>query len=182
MNKATIFSLSILLTLFTHGNSWGFNNTEKIYIDADRMKANIESGHSVYTGNVKVRQGKLLLTGDKIIVQQRNNEVELITVFGKPAHYNHVTEEGEIIKANSEKMVYTASKNQLVLTINARLNHPEHKVSSQKIVYNTLTKVAIAGDKQQADSHTTDKQGENERVRITLTPKPQITDPEAAEQ
>ncbi len=176
MNKTTIFSLAILLTLLTQGKSWGFNNSEKIHIDADHMNANIKSGHSVYTGNVRVRQGKLLLTGDKIIVQQNNNEVELITVIGKPAHYNHVTEKGEIIKASSEKMVYTASKNQLVLTINAKLNHPEHKISSQKITYNTLTKVAIAGGQ-----GPTGKQGTDERVKITLTPKPQITDPEAAE-
>ncbi len=151
--------------LLIQGKAWAETSSEKIYINADHMQANIETGLSIYTGNVKVRQGKLILTGDKITVLQRNNEVELITVTGKPAHYNHVTENGEVIKADSEKMVYSTSTNLLELTINAKLSHPEHQISSQRIIYNTLTKVATAGDREDS----------SERVNITLTPTAQGT-------
>ena len=59
------------------------------------MKLNLNTGYSVYTGNVKITQGELKLTGDEVTVQQtKNNEVEQITVTGKPAQYNHVTEKG----------------------------------------------------------------------------------------
>jgi len=171
INKFSIITLSVLLVLSIQGKSWGATDAEKIHIDADHMKANIESGHSTYTGNVKVRQGELILTGDQITVIQKNNEVEKITVIGKPAHYNHVTDKGEVIEADSERMVYAASKNLLILTINANLNHPEHHISSQKIIYNTLTKVAVAGDPNSAD-----KPDSSERVKITLTPKNQDGD------
>lgn len=140
---------------------------EKIFINADRMQMNIESGLSVYTGNVKFSQGELVLTGDRITVQQRENEVERVTVIGKPAHYNHVTKKGENIQAKSEKMVYTASRNELVLTINAQVKQTGHQVNSQRIVYDTLKKIVIAGEK--ADSF--DAPDENQRVKITLTPK-----------
>ena len=103
------------MLFFPHTNLWAEISTEKIFINADHMQFNIESGHSVYTGQVKMSQGALVLTGDKVTVEQSDNEVEQITVLGQPARYNHVTEKGETIEAESEKMVYTASQNKLVM-------------------------------------------------------------------
>jgi lipopolysaccharide export system protein LptA len=157
--------------MFSMASSWAADRTEKITIDADYMKLNLETGFSSYTGNVIITQGELKLSGDKVTVQQtKNNEVERITVNGKPAHYNHVTEKGENIQAESEQMVYTASENKLVMTVNANLKQPDHQVSSQKIVYDTEKKIVIAGDK---DSSTATESGSSssQRVNITLTPK-----------
>ena len=142
-------------------------NNEKIFIDADYMQLNIETGYSVYIGNVNIKQGELKLAGDKVTVQQTKEEVERITVIGKPAHYNHITEKGENIQAESEHMVYTASENELVMTVNAKLKQPDHQVSSQKIVYDTEKKIVIAGDKSDTSTGIENKQ----RVNITLTPK-----------
>jgi lipopolysaccharide export system protein LptA len=150
-----------------HANVWAAENVEKIYIDADYMQLNIETGYSVYVGNVNIKQGQLILTGDKVTIQQSKKEVERITVTGKPAHYNHITDKGENIQAESEKMVYTASQNKLVMTINANLKQPDHQVSSQKIVYDTEKKIVIAGDKRETSKGSDNKQ----RVNITLTPK-----------
>jgi lipopolysaccharide export system protein LptA len=156
---------------------------EKIVINADHMHLNIETGYSVYTGNVKISQGQLVLTGDKVTLQQnKDNEIEQLTVEGKPAHYNHVTEKGEPIYAESENMVYQASQNKLIMTVNARLEQPDQQLSSQKIVYDTLKKIIIAGGDEKvreekqthgADSGTmTGKDSESsQRVNITLTPK-----------
>lgn len=133
------------------------------------MQLNINTGKSVYTGNVKISHGQLVLTGDEVTLQQSNDEVERLTVTGKPAHYEHVTDKGEPIQAESEQMVYIASQNKLVMTINAKLLQPEHQVSSQKITYDTEKKIVIAGDKGKASSGS---QGdEKQRVTITLTPK-----------
>jgi len=144
---------------------------EKIHIQADHMLLNIETGNSVYTGNVRISQGELVLTGDRVTVEQGKDEIERITVTGKPARYNHVTESGENIMASSERMIYTASEHQLVMTINAKLQQPDHQVSSEKIIYDTEKKLVIAGN-----SKTTGKNGsldEKQRVKIILTPKKQ---------
>jgi len=142
---------------------------EKTFIDADHMQLNIETGYSVYTGNVKIRQGELKLSGDKVTVQQNNNEIKRITVTGKPAHYNHVTEKGENIQAQSEHMVYTASQNKLVMTINAQLTQPGNQINSQKITYDTKKKIVIAGGKNGASAASGNEAAP--RVNITLTPK-----------
>ncbi|NOQ87967.1 MAG: lipopolysaccharide transport periplasmic protein LptA [Gammaproteobacteria bacterium] len=129
-----IFRYSLLTGLLfaTQSNIWAAEQVEKIFIEADHMQLNINTGFSVYTGNVKITQGELKLAGDKVTLQQSKDEVERITVTGRPAHYNHVTDKGENIQAESEHMVYTASQNKLVMTVNAKLKQPDHQVSSQK--------------------------------------------------
>lgn len=151
---------------------------EKIMINADHMQMNLESGKSVYTGHVKISQGALQLTGDVVTLEQKENEVDRIIVTGKPARYNHVTEQGETIEAESEHMVYTASQNKLIMTVNARLQQPEHQLSSQKIVYDTLNNTVMAGgtgSKPASDTPgstpASKKPDDKQRVNITLTPK-----------
>ena len=164
---ASLLTLIMCLSSIVHAAK---NSEEKIFIDADHVKFNIESGYSVYTGNVKITQGELILTGDKVTVKQSNNEVERITVVGKPAHYSNITEKGESIQAQSEHMIYTASENKLLLTIDAEVRQPDKTIKSQRIVYDTEKKIAIAGDKDLADSND-GQVDDNQRVRITLTPK-----------
>jgi len=144
---------------------------EKIYIDADHMKLNIASGNSVYTGNVKITQGDLVLTGDRVTLTHIDNRLQKFTVIGKPARYNHVTEDGQSIIAESNQMVYTAAENRLVMTRNARLEQPDHLVSSQKIIYDTLNKIVMAGDVGDRDAVDGESLPGNQRVNITLTPK-----------
>ena len=171
--RINIRFLIALLLLCCQPNVWAANAEEEVLISADHMHLNIESGNSVYTGNVKVSQGQMVLTGNKITVQQVDNVVEKITVLGKPARYNHVTIDGEIITAESEQMVYKAVDNELILTINAKLEQPDHKVSSQKIIYDTEKRIIVAGDKNKQS--TTDTGSNNNRVNITLTPKKQTS-------
>ena len=161
--------LFVLLSLFTlPALTRAAEIVEKIFIDADHMQMNISSGKSVYTGNVKVSQGELVLTGDKVILNSSNDEIERLTVFGKPARYNHVTEAGETITAQSEHMVYIASQNKLIMTINAQLQQAELKLRSQKITYDTQKKIIIAGTD---DGTTATGSKTKQRVNITLTPK-----------
>jgi len=162
----------MLLNVFSH--VWAGETPEKIFITADHMKMNIETGNSTYTGRVKISQGKLVLTGDKVTLEQGNDALKRLIVTGKPARYNHLTETGESIEAESEHMVYTASKNTLVMTINAHLKQPDHQLSSQKIVYNTKNKIVIAGADKNTHSNGSKPTG-NQRVNITLTPQESTT-------
>ena len=68
-------------------------------------------------------------------------------------------------------MVYQASQNKLVMTINAILKQPDHRVSSQKIIYDTEKRIIMAGDKKDTGSSDADTGTDNNRVNITLTPK-----------
>ena len=72
------------------------------------------------------------------------------------------------------------------MTINARLKQSDLELNSQKIVYDTLKKIIVAGgdDKAQAGkatpaSVTSPQSGKkpetSQRVNITLTPKKQLS-------
>lgn len=172
--------LSASLFFFSQ-NSWAIKTLdEEITISADYMQLNIETGNSVFTGNVEISQGKLTLTGDKVALKRKRlkngeTEIDKLTITGRPARYSHITNKGKTINAESEKMVYTASIGKLVMTTNARLTQPENQVSSEKIVYDTIKQIVIAGAKKPADApvndSTTDEVKPNQRVKITLTPK-----------
>ena len=159
-----------LILLSSQKNTLAANTDEEIFISADYMTFNIESGNSVYTGNVKITQGKLMLTGDKITVKQENNILKRVIVIGKPARYNHITEKGEPVSAESEQMDYIASQNKLVLTINAILEQPDHRVSSQTIIYDTQKRIIIAGDQNNPVGLNANTGTNSQRVNITLTP------------
>lgn len=167
-NKTSLLTGLLLLTLPTI--VCANKPVEKIFIEADNMNMDIISGESVYTGNVKISQGELVLTGDKVTLKRSNNKVERMTVIGKPARYNHISEAGENITAQSEHMIYIANQNKLVLTINAHLQQPDLKLSSQKITYDTKKKIVIAGSNDGATASDT-KTKQKQRVKITLTPK-----------
>lgn len=165
------YSVIIASNLLIPTNVWAAGVNEEIFINADHMRLSIQSGKSVYTGKVKIVQGKLVLTGNEITVQQQNNTILHITILGKPARYHNTTEEGEIVIAESEKMIYNANQDKLIMTTNAILQQPDHSVRSQKIIYDTKKRIIIAGDKDlpAKSSSSTD----NNRVKITLTPQKQ---------
>ncbi len=140
--------------LLNHSN----NAPVKIY--ADHMQYDIQSGISEYNGHVRVTQNDIELTGDRVIAYQENEELKNIKVYGSPANYRQLAEDGKYITAQSLHMEYFADTNQLVLTKKARLEQAGHIVESEKIVYDTIREIIIAGD----DKH-------DERVNITITPE-----------
>jgi len=131
-----------------------------VNIQADHMKYEIQSGISEYTGNVRVTQNDLELTGDKVIAIQQDKVLKNIKVTGSPASYRQLSEDGSYINAQSRQMEFLADKNRLVLTDKARLQQAGSVMESEQIIYDTINEVVIAGD-----------DNANKRVNITITPE-----------
>lgn len=124
------------------------------------MKYELQSGVSEYTGNVRVTQSDIELTGDKVVAIQKDKVVKNIKVTGSPSSYRQLSEDGTYINAHSKQMEYQAQDNRLVLTGKARLEQAGSVMESEQIIYDTINEVVIAGD---------DKA--NKRVNITITPE-----------
>lgn len=131
-----------------------------INIQADHMKYEFQSGISVYTGNVRVTQNEMVLTGDKVVAIQQDKVVKNIKVTGSPATYRQLAEDGGYINAQSRQMEYQAKNNRLLLTDKARLEQAGSVMESEQIVYDTVNEVVIAGD-----------ESASKRVNITITPE-----------
>jgi len=131
-----------------------------VNIQADYMKYEFQSGISVYTGNVRVTQNNMELTGDKVVAIQKDKVLKNIKVTGSPAIYRQMSEDGSYINAQSRQMEFLADKNRLVLTDKARLQQAGSVMESERIIYDTVNEVVIAGD-----------ENANKRVNITITPE-----------
>jgi len=130
-----------------------------VNIQADHMKYELQSGISEYTGNVRVSQSDIELTGDKVIAIQQDKVVKNIKVSGSPATYRQKSEDGNYIQAQSRQMEYKAAQNRLVLTDKAKLEQAGSIMESDQIIYDTVKQVVIAGDEKA-----------NKRVNITIKP------------
>jgi lipopolysaccharide export system protein LptA len=141
---------------------------EKIHIQANYMLFDMETGSSTYEGDVSISQGNIELHGEKVIIQRQQDKIQEINVEGQPARYTQDEDTENKIHATSQHMQYLTDQNRLVMTVDARLEQPDHTIESQRIVYDTKNKIVIAGSE--------DEQAQpGGRVNITLTPKKDTT-------
>lgn len=166
------YSLTLLSLLVSLVNVWfaeevSAETVDEIQIRADYMKFDLETGESLYRGNVSIVQGTIKLTGEEVIIRREQkgaNEISDIVVSGNPARYLQDENSNNIVRAVSQHMKYSSRENRLVMTDNARLEQSDQTVESQRIIYDTANKAIIAGkNRNQKDT--------GNRVNITLTPK-----------
>ena len=165
LNKTSslFFVLALLLIQVPAAFSSSINDGSEIQIQANYMRFDTETGSSIYEGAVKISQGGIELNGEKVIIRRQNDEIQQINVDGQPAQYTQDEHTNNKIHATSQHMQYFADQHRLVMTVDARLEQPDHTIESQRIVYDTKNKIVIAGDDEQAP--------QGGRVNITLTPK-----------
>ena len=135
-------------------------------IEADRVELDDATGVSVYTGNVKVTQGTLVLTGDRMTVHSKGDNVEKVLMDGSPATYKQRPDGKEHdVHAKSKHMEYYVNPERVILTEQAEVDQAGDVLRSERIVYDVVNDQVNAG---------TDKP--NERVIITIQPKPKKDD------
>ncbi len=140
------------------------NAGEKILIRADSMQLDINTGESVYRGNVSFTQGTIKLKGNQITVSNENGDLRHVKIEGTPARYSDNNPEAQVT-ARSQYMDYNVANSQLSMRGAARLEQGDRIVESDHILYDTEKKLILAGQ-------TTGATGEpGQRVNITLTPK-----------
>ena len=90
---------------------------EPTYIKSDSLTLKSEERVFVYTGNVEVKQGDMTLTSDNLEgTYDKDNKIEKLTAFS-----NVVIIKGEDMRATSEKAIYEAKSETVVLTENPEL-------------------------------------------------------------
>lgn len=137
---------------------------EKILIRADSMTLDINTGESIYTGNVSFIQGNVKLKGNLITVNNKDGSIKHVKIEGTPARYSDNTPEARVA-AESKLMDYNVINSQLSMRGAARLEQGERIVESDHILYDTKKKLILAGQS------TGEASKPGQRVNITLTPK-----------
>lgn len=137
---------------------------QPVQIEADQVEIDERRGVSVYSGDVKVTQGSMRLTGDTMTVHHKDEQLERIIMVGKPATYKQRPDnQQEDMHASAERIEYYANEEKVILLQNAKLWQGANEFKSERIVYDIPRGVANAGD--------TRPGAERQRVYITIQPK-----------
>lgn len=163
MNHRHIVWLACLATFMAYSTwlgAYSDDSSKPISIKADSAEIDDTTGTSTYRGNVRVTQGSMLLTGDKVVLKADNKKVQKIISEGSLSTFKQTTDDGKTVHAEAEIMVYNISKKEITLTRNAKLTEAGNTFASDNIVFHVDKKTVRGGNP-----------AGNKRVNITVLPE-----------
>lgn len=159
-----IFSFS-LLCYSSNSFSLEEDQTQPINIAADAATVDDKNGITVYSGNVSIDQGSLLITADNVRVITSKNEVIQIIASAdakskKLVHYQQDSDESAgRVSADAKLITYFLQEERIHLSGNANLNQAGDVFSGDLLYYDIKKGIVDL------------KGSSKKRVNITLTPK-----------
>lgn len=113
---------------------------EKVEVTSDSMKAEDLKKEVQFIGNVRIKQLKSWLHGDKVIVYfDENNETKRYEAMGSVTF--EFNEEKSLYKGSADKVTYYPTKSQYILTGKAVIDDLINKrhVNGDEITLDTIT-------------------------------------------
>ncbi|RDH81368.1 MAG: lipopolysaccharide transport periplasmic protein LptA [endosymbiont of Galathealinum brachiosum] len=169
MKQLTKLNLKLIFLFLL---SFSFNSLAKstdkdapLHIEADQLEMREKDNISIYKGHVKISKGSMKITGDEIIIKNKDGSLHKIHIMGKPATFYQLNDLNEVISAEGHLMDYKAKTGILELKEKALLVKNKNRFSSEHIIYNTLKDIVKAGN------HKTSTEEETPRVKITIYPE-----------
>ena len=166
MNNLGILWIFLALNILP-GYSWALSSDREkpMLIEADRAELDDGKGISIYRGNVKVTQGTLVLTGEVMTVYNKGDDVEKVIMEGNPATYRQRPDDkDQDVRAKAMRMEYYTNPEHIILLDQAEVEQEGDKLRSDRIEYDVVEDRVNAGTNEP-----------NERVKITIQPKPEKT-------
>jgi lipopolysaccharide export system protein LptA len=159
--------LKAIIGIFIALSSLTFNtyalpsdHEQEIVISSDQASLNKLQGELIYSGNVELVQGTLIIQADKVTLIRSSDGTQQLIAKGKPARYEQVLSDTEDkTHAYGETIIYNVIDNELTLLKNAGLKKQGNVFAGEKIVY------LIKEQRVKADSTQQD------RVRMVIQPK-----------
>lgn len=164
-----MLSLAMALLALLWGPALSAKSSDKnqpLQIQADKVEIRELEGTSTYSGNVKIDQGTLQISGDLIVIHNTEGTIQRILVTGTPASFRQLNDNDQVVSASAEKLEYLADDGQLLLQNQATLIQGPNRFTSDHIIYDTQQDIVQAG------GNTEDPQ-QPERVSITIHPQPE---------
>lgn len=155
-------SLLLLALLPLAARGLDADRDQPINIEADKASLNDRTGFSVYEGNVKLQQGTLIFTGNRMTVQLTDKQLDTIVLSGNPATAVQRPQGKDTDQhAEAGRIEYYANDERIILLDKARVwETGDEEFRSERIVVNLKTDTVDAGGG-----------GDSGRVHITLQPK-----------
>ncbi len=135
---------------------------QPIYIEADGVEIDEQSGTSLYQGNVLVTQGSIEITAEKVSVAQPEGDQQgRIVARGNPVTFRQESEQAErSVKGRAQRIEYDTDSEMLLMVGDAELVQGGDTFASDRIEYDRGRSVVKAGASAQG----------KQRVRMTIRP------------
>ena len=159
MNRSRLMLLLCCLPL----TCWALpGDSEKpIEVEADRLEVREEDNRSIYQGNVRLVQGSLEITSDRLVIHFNDQrELVLMEMTGTPARFRRLDDQQREMLGEARQINYTESDSKLELLRAARFSHAGDTIEGERIRVDTESNSIEAG-------------GENneERVKMLIQPR-----------
>jgi lipopolysaccharide export system protein LptA len=108
---------------------------QALEVNADSTNGILGDGVTVLSGHVEIRQGTLLIRADRAEVDKSAGKVRQITLQGEAAFLQQQIEELGLVRAWANKIEYQVGSGLVLLSGNARVEHPQYAVSGDQLRY-----------------------------------------------
>ena len=168
-SRELIATAALALLISQHAFAEKADRDKPINLESDSMVLDDTQKISTYIGHVRITQGTLLITGDKVIIKQdANGDFEHGTAFGNPATFRQKREGfDEYIDGFAQRIEYDAKKDQIQLFTQARVKKGQDEVKGNYISYDSKNEFyQVLGGKEAATEFNP-----KGRVRAVIQPK-----------
>ena len=141
MNRAALKALFLTLCLAcvaTSGRALAErgDRDKPINLEADSVDVNDQTRTSTYIGNVRLTQGTLMISADKLVVVQDAQGLSKGTAYGKPAYFKQKRDGlDENIEGWAQRIEYDGKTEKLEMFNQARVKRGQDEVRGNYITY-----------------------------------------------
>jgi len=141
---------------------------QPINVEADRAEFRELEGLTVYSGNVRISQGSILLVANEVSIHSAEGSVSHLIAVGERAYFEQRPEEGEDkIVAQSEKIEYLLANDVIKLSRNASLTQQGATLNGNLITYDVRNHLLVADSATRNSGNANDTTASG-RVRVTI--------------
>ncbi len=146
------------------------DRNKPIHLEADRVTVDDAKQISIFSGNVVLTQGSMILRGDKMEVRQDKDGFRRGTVWGNLAYFRQKREGyDDLIEGWSERIEYDSRADKVEMFNRAMLKRAQDEVRGNYISYDAGSEFfQVVGGGTQPGS---ERPGDG-RVRAIMQPKP----------
>lgn len=165
-----ILTLLILSSPF-HVYALSTDSQQPIEIEADGVKIDERTGTSTYTGDVRLKQGSIRLTAEKIFVYtNKDRNLRKIIATGNLTTFKQLPDNtSEFVEGKARRIEYAADDGSLLLLNDAVLKQEKNVLKSNRIEYDSHNAAVKAGfgTKNKPDGVNNTKK---ERIKLIIQP------------
>jgi len=135
---------------------------QKIHLTADSFSGSGNNGISHYSGNVQIKQGNIMLTGDRLETLHPQGKLAKVIISGSPAEFTRQSIDNQnAVQGTANIIEYDLTTKTILFSEDAQIEQVgKHTIKGHKLTYD-MSRKTIHGES------TPDRK---KRISVTFTP------------